>query len=151
MKWWRQCQSRLGTSVPVKIRIWDQHSEVFCFQTFCILPVLLLDFSVAHGSKNNTDVTVSIARGLWLKTENTLKVYSYLSLSVNRSHLWLPSFSHDPQDPKTLKPWNSALLKACEGFPTWLWGIIRTHRGIAFLLYVQLVLCLLLAQSGWPV
>ena len=43
--WWRKCQMSWGTRVPVKIQIWDWHSEVFCFQ-ICIQPV-------AHGSKNN--------------------------------------------------------------------------------------------------
>ena len=41
-KWWGKCQSSEGTSVPVVIQTWSQHSGVFCFQIFCILPVLPL-------------------------------------------------------------------------------------------------------------
>ena len=34
--WWQKCQSSEGPSVPV----WAQHSGVFRFQTFCLLPGL---------------------------------------------------------------------------------------------------------------
>ena len=85
--------------------------------------MLLLDFSTvtyAHGDKNNIDV--SIARGLWLKTENTLKVYSYLYLSVNRSApvtAIIFSWSIGPQDPETIK------FISVEG----LWGIPNLIMG----------------------
>ena len=47
--WWRKCQSSEGICVPAEIQIWAWHSGVFCFQIFCILPVLL---SLVCGYKN---------------------------------------------------------------------------------------------------
>ena len=38
-KWPRKCQC---SEVPVEIQIWARHSGVFCFQIFCILPLLPL-------------------------------------------------------------------------------------------------------------